>query len=69
MIDERTQHYGLPLPHPENLLEEDVGRIRLAFEQVDGLIHAHATARQQSDAQMLEWQRRQRLRLFHHMDF
>lgn len=69
MIDERTPHYSLPLPHPENLLVEDVGRIRHAIAEVDGLIHAHAAARQQSDAQMLDWQRRQRLRFFHHMDF
>lgn len=69
MIDERTAHFALPLPHPDNLLEEDVGRLRQAIEQVDGLIHAHAAARQQIDAQMLQWQRRQRLRLFHHMDF
>lgn len=36
MIDERTPNLSLPLPHPENLLTEDVARLRQALSGIDG---------------------------------
>ena len=36
MIDERTPNFDLPLPHPENLLTEDVARLRQALSGIDG---------------------------------
>jgi hypothetical protein len=33
--DNRTSHLNLPLPHQDNLLEEDVGRLRDAFVGLD----------------------------------
>lgn len=35
MIDDRTSHLNLPLPHEENFLTEDVARMRLAFTNID----------------------------------
>nr|WP_294510492.1 hypothetical protein [uncultured Bilophila sp.] len=35
MFDERTPVLQLPLPHPENRLEDDVLRVREAFGTVD----------------------------------
>lgn len=35
MIDQRTTNLGLPLPHPDNWLDEDVPRIRDAFALLD----------------------------------
>lgn len=40
MIDQRTNHLGLLLPHPDNLLEEDIVRIRSAFIGIDSKIDA-----------------------------
>ncbi len=39
MINQQTPNIGLPLPHPDNLLEEDIGRIRSAFSAIDSKIH------------------------------
>ncbi|WP_165071093.1 hypothetical protein, partial [Desulfovibrio sp. ZJ200] len=36
MPDEKTPHLNLPLPHADNLLEEDVLRLREALALVDG---------------------------------
>ena len=41
MIDNRTQHLGLPLPDEKNMLEDDCPRIRTAFQKVDA--HAAGT--------------------------
>ena len=35
MTDDRTPALGLQLPHPQNLLEQDVLRLRAAFASVD----------------------------------
>ena len=35
MIDDRTPYLDLPLPHPDNLLSEDVGRLRQAVTTLD----------------------------------
>ena len=35
MTDDRTPALGLQLPHPQNLLEQDVLRLRAAFAAVD----------------------------------
>lgn len=38
MIDDKTPHLQLPLPHEANLLEEDVHRLRAALNALDGLL-------------------------------
>lgn len=38
MTDDKTIKFNLPLPHEDNLLEDDVGRIRTAFSKVDTLL-------------------------------
>lgn len=35
MIDDRTPYLDLPLPHPDNLLSEDVLRLRQAVVSLD----------------------------------
>lgn len=35
MIDERTEHLNLTLPHPDNSLADDVMRMRTAFADLD----------------------------------
>ena len=37
IIDDRTPHLNLPLPHKDNKLQDDVGRIRAAISGLDGL--------------------------------
>jgi hypothetical protein len=44
MIDEKTTNKNYPLPHPENIASQDVGRIATAIEMVDGDVNACATA-------------------------
>ncbi len=44
MVNESTANLKLPLPHPDNLLEDDVHRIKKAFELLD------ADAARQDDA-------------------
>lgn len=39
-IDQHTPHLNLPLPHPDNLQEDDVLRIRAAFTGIDNKIQA-----------------------------
>ena len=43
MIDEKTTYLKLPLPHPDNLLEDDVLRLRETLQGLD------ANAKAQSD--------------------
>lgn len=38
MIDDRTAHLNLPLPHTDNTLAEDVGRLRAAIDALDALL-------------------------------
>lgn len=35
MIDQRTENLSLPLPHPENWLDEDLPRMREAITSLD----------------------------------
>lgn len=38
MIEETTTNLGLPLPHPSNSLEDDVLRLREAFNAIDAVL-------------------------------
>jgi hypothetical protein len=40
MIDNRTENKNYPLPHPENIASQDVGRIAEAIEMIDADIGA-----------------------------
>ena len=40
VIDNITEHLGLPLPHPDNDLEDDVPRLADALAAVDSAVHA-----------------------------
>ena len=44
MADDKTPHYKLPLPSAENLLSEDVGRIRDSLSGIDTELHTEAKA-------------------------
>ena len=43
-MDERTDHLGLPLPHPEHLMVEDVARLREALVTLDAGVAQRARA-------------------------
>ena len=45
MADDKTTHYKLPLPSAENLLSEDVGRLRDSLSGIDTELHTEAKAR------------------------
>ena len=45
MADDKTTHYKLPLPSAENLLSEDVGRIRDSLRGIDTARHDEIAAR------------------------
>lgn len=42
IIDDRTPHLNLPLPNVNNLLEDDVARLRTALGQVDTVVQQAA---------------------------
>ena len=44
MRDDITEHLSLPLPHPENDLQEDVFRLRDALSGIDSKLHQEFTA-------------------------
>ena len=44
MADDKTPHYKWPLPSAENLLSEDVGRIRDSLSGIDTALHDEKTA-------------------------
>ena len=44
MIDDRTPNFNLPLPNPQNLLTDDVTRIRDSISAVDDALHTQSTA-------------------------
>ena len=46
MADDKTPHYKWPLPSAENLLSEDVGRIRDSLSGIDTALHDEKTARE-----------------------
>ena len=35
VTDDKTPHLAIPLPHPSNLLEDDVLRLRMALNGID----------------------------------
>lgn len=43
MITDTTFYYQIPLPHPNNLLQEDVLRLRTALNNTDGLLRSIQT--------------------------
>mgnify|MGYP000941141363 CR=1 FL=1 len=45
MADDKTTYYKWPLPSAENLLSEDVGRIKDSLSGIDTELHAEAQAR------------------------
>jgi hypothetical protein len=44
MIDDKTENKNYPLPHPENIASQDVGRIAEAIEMMDADVNDCATA-------------------------
>ena len=40
MIDNKTDHLLLPLPHGDNQLQDDVLRLRAALTAIDALLYA-----------------------------
>lgn len=52
MVDNKTTHFQLPLPHPENLLQQDVYRIAQSIDGIDNELHQQAMLKQQQ-AQLL----------------
>ena len=47
MIDEKTPEFAWPLPHAQNLLSTDVGRLREALNQIDQALTTEITDREQ----------------------
>jgi len=68
MTQERTPR-GYPLPHPENLLSEDVLNLREAITRIDADVSAQVAAAQQGRDQLTERLHRQHLRVFHQFGF
>lgn len=48
MIDDRTPYLSLPLPHPDNLMKDDVVRIRETVTGLDSAIHAQEQSTEDS---------------------
>nr|DAJ47035.1 MAG TPA: hypothetical protein [Caudoviricetes sp.] len=46
MADDKTIHYKWPMPSAENLLSEDVGRLRDSLSSIDTALHDEKTARE-----------------------
>jgi hypothetical protein len=44
VIDNKTENKGYPLPHPENIASQDVGRIATAIEMIDVDVNACSVA-------------------------
>lgn len=44
MADDKTTHYKWPLPSAENLLSEDVSRLRESLSGIDTELHTEAQA-------------------------
>lgn len=51
MADDKTTHYKWPLPSAENLLSEDVGRLRDSLSGIDTELNAEAQARAKAIAE------------------
>ena len=56
MIDQRTAHAALPLPHPNNELQQDVLRLRQALELIDTRLANLDHKLQSDDTALDEWQ-------------
>lgn len=69
MIDDRTAHLALPLPHPDNLLDEDVQRLRQAIAGLEDAFVRQDARIAAGESALLDAMRRQRLRVFHRFDF
>ena len=54
MKQETTAHLGLPLPHPNNCLEDDVLHLRAALQGMDAALHSINTTTTESVQQMIE---------------
>ena len=54
MIDDRTPYLDLQLPHPDNLLSEDVGRLRQAVITLDAGFQEQASQVQTTLQHMTE---------------
>lgn len=52
MIDDKTPHAALPLPHRDNYLDEDVDRLRAALTTIDALLQAADEVRSALAAQL-----------------
>ncbi|AOT09352.1 hypothetical protein [Pseudoalteromonas luteoviolacea] len=61
MIDDKTLSYALPLPHSDNLLQQDVERIRQAIIDIDQLLYMQTNLDQQQDTLLNEKLRRVKL--------
>ncbi|KZN34948.1 hypothetical protein [Pseudoalteromonas luteoviolacea] len=61
MTDDKTPFYSLPLPHPDNLLQQDVLRIKYALTGVDRLMYMQTNLRRQQDELLNEKLRRVKL--------
>ena len=68
MTQEHTPR-GYPLPHPEQLLSEDVLNLREALTRIDADVAAQEATSQQGQNQLTERLRRQQLRVFHQFGF
>lgn len=52
ITDQRTGHYSLPLPHVDNLLRDDVARLREALGGIDTALHGASTSAQNAEQQI-----------------
>jgi len=58
MIDNKTTHQKYPLPHPDNLLQNDVTRISDAITSIDGDIWQQSEQHKLQQLKMAEKFRR-----------
>lgn len=68
-MDDATSHRSYPLPHPDNMLDEDVLRLRDALSQIDADVAQQQTATTNMATDFLQKLNRQRLRAFHQFGF
>ncbi|SFD16597.1 hypothetical protein [Pseudoalteromonas denitrificans] len=61
MIDNQTVHQKYPLPHPDNLLQNDVTRISDAITSIDGDIWQQNELQKLQQLKMAEKFRRLRI--------
>ncbi|MCF2856463.1 hypothetical protein L1286_03185 [Pseudoalteromonas sp. SMS1] len=61
MIEDKTTFFSLPLPHPDNLLQQDVTRIKTAITGLDRLLYIQTNLRRQQDDLLNERLRKAKL--------